>query len=321
MKKKQHFIQKKYLEAFADDSKLFCFEPANKKWYQRHIDNVAETNKFYSIPLRRIFEILQESDKRTIDDVICKAFTRSFFEMDEADQLEVEESIENLLGNFLEPEFLDSRKNLVKLVDEYMKGREAAPSLPVDLKRGLCRFAALGYLRTAAMRQDFSESTEEYFEQISAIESCYGAQEINNKDDNKWTKDRQKMHHLSLLMEEICHPKMSAALLTRRCLVAVNQESIPLVVSDRFITLNPTQLLPKMYGYGIASPGMEAIWPITNELIIFICDPALCSGKGDFFITTQDLISQMNDLIISNCYERCFCKSFEPFEEYLKRNH
>lgn len=253
--KKQHYVPRTYLEAFCvpGSHKLCVYDKVKQEVRRPRYEDVASQNCYYDI----------EIDERGRSIVVALLKAQGFSIRDDEEQL-----IEKLFAENIEPRFSKLLAVLRKGATEYTPFFDANCRIlrPAE-KLEFSMLLAYQYIRVAARRDSFLESSECLTQVLLDMNASADTVEKYRLD-----KERAKVMHARMILDTDNLQHTAALFHKLRWVLCVNKTPAKLWTSDSPIIPIPhvhNALAPQT---GLASPGIEVVFPISPEAILIMYD-------------------------------------------------
>jgi hypothetical protein len=290
--KNQHYVPRSYLKYFADkNNKIFVFDKDKDSVFQTNITNVATERFFYDLPA----DIIPDA-KGIIED---KQIIEKFFSQ-------------------LEDEFL---KFLNNIRTRFTMSPDPFNTEAVSWKEKahLSYMLALQYMRTKDFRRTLLDAKELM---MQALVDGIGELEIEGYEPGmvkvERIRDFDSVEHAHFMFDPDTLNNFAEVFYNHIWVIGVNRTSIPLFTSDSPIVKYPHKKSDGLISYsGIASPGIEIDFPISNKLVLMMVERNYFKEISPFlenrFIPLDDIenIKFLNWLQVKGAYRQVYCKTNE----------
>jgi Protein of unknown function (DUF4238) len=304
--KKQHYVPQCYLRSFAVQDQLFVLDKIKKSVYLAKVKDVAQDRYFNDFPDGFLSEEYRGKAKA------------QFIEKDLA-------KVESNFSNFLKL-IIDCLENIEK--------RDVFDSVDVldeEAKINFSAFITLQLVRTNKARQQTREMFQSLVDLKEKMAQAIGdnhqefnfpaskrsAQSINFNDLIKIGVEEDSIaHHLSFVSNALDrgdNSKIAKTLSSHIWLFGINSTSIPLWTSDNPIVIKPYEDC----GTGIASHGVQVIYPISPKHLLIMFESNFWSGLQSYDCMSANLseedVKSYNKLQAQQCYRQTYAsnKNFE----------
>lgn len=303
--KNQHFVPQSYLKRFSVNEQVFVYDKVtDKPPYKTNIRNVAAESYFYDIP-EELFNQTKDQFPPEYQDI-------QFVEK-ELSRLEAEFNslLNNLCSRFLltpEPYFK------IALSSEYRK------DLSVHL--------TIQNLRTRDSRRQIAEMNRTITQMLFDLN-------MYNEDRNyklgeyfvELSPEQVIINQLSFMFNPENLKEFSSVLNSHIWFVGINQTNQPFYTSDAPLVRRAHMPEDIMSYSGLGSKGIELAFPISDKLIITLCERSYHKAaepiENLFFpISDLEVIKYYNSMQIIGCERQIFCSQnkFSLIDEYKKKN-
>ena len=255
-KKKQHYVPKCYLENWALPHKhqVYVYDKIKKTIYPSNIDDIAEERYFYDIDLTKVF---------SPDELKSIGITKSEIELFNDRQF-----IENFFADNIEG---DLKKQLDKFINR------AETISPWEIKN--CFFIsekdkalfslhlAMQFVRAKNVRTQI-EGTADCLVQI--LKDMGVPSEIVDK--HTLPSSHLPYIHGGMIFDEESMEEIAHLFFSYSWTFIINKTSLPFYTSDSPIFTKSHIEHPFLSMNGLASPGVEVVFPISPTLLLVMCD-------------------------------------------------
>lgn len=314
--KKEHYVPQCYLRNFritGEDYKINVFD--KKKPEVRifqNIEDVASERYFYDIKIDKILEELPESER---DKLIAQMGDQyEFYKNDD------KQHIEKFFSKIIEGNY----SNVLKSIIEKAEGSNAwciknCFCMSQQEKEIMALFISLQFWRTKKQR----EMLKEGLTKISKTLLCkiynveYGDTDGKISEDDIETaigKESMKLQHAKFMFDKDRIKEFTQIFQNHLWVIYINRTKVPFWTSDSPIVLNN--------GTGIASKGIEIIFPLSDKVALGMYDRKMYSEIFSEIFTRDDriyielkkeeIVLDYNKLQVSECY-RCVYSSNSDF--------
>lgn len=301
--KRQHYIPRFYLKRFSRDStSIYVYDKFKNVEFESNIVDVGQENYFYQMPVLDQ-EHLEELKKENLDEKTMLENVLSIYD----------DACAKYLNNTI------SSINVSKLLS---RNGSYQFMLSDDLKFGIGLFAAITDLRTKETREKFAQLNHLLTESSIGFIAETKFPEVNIDQFKIQTReDIGSVFQAKLLLDQN-HLNGIANVSTfhRIWMIAINNTSTPLIVSDHPI-LKRSHLPDSVYGGGgWASLGLEVGIPLSPKLMIVLFCPTIYEKAYNYGLEwtlnntvlelTEENVMYYNSLQCSNSYR--FLYQSEP---------
>lgn len=324
--KKEHYVPRCYLENFeGTEKRIYVFDKAKMQVRDQLKEQLAAENYFYDIVFDKIMDsISAENQDEVIDDIKRIA--------DNDDWDDIKTSI--LDSKYIEKTFLSKYEGefsslLKTIISKSYNGNEwvirnCAP-FSQNEKIKLSLFLAIQIIRTRAFRNSIEQIIEKTCQTIAYKQQAKNGN-VLAKDEFavKANKDYVKLQHAGMMLDQELGEHIAKILLDHIWVMYVNKTNHLFYTSD-----NPVLTIPhkenKYHSYsGLASKGVEIVFPISPRLLIAMYDKDSYSKhfKDRTFLTLNDnsKIDHYNQVQVTKSFRCIFSQdnSFEIAENLCK---
>ncbi|WP_171685524.1 DUF4238 domain-containing protein [Paenibacillus planticolens] len=303
--KNQHFVPQSYLKRFSINEQLFVYDKIiNKTPYKTNIRNVAAESYFYDIP-EDIFNQTKDQFPPEYQDIefIEKEFSK------------LEREFNSLLNNLCIKYFLST--------DPYFK-----KALSNEDRQVLSIHLIIQDLRTRDSRRQVSEMKKAIAQMIFDLEMY---SEDKNYMPGEFFVELDPAHavidQLSFLFDPKKLIEFASVLNSHIWFVGVNLTDDPFYTSDAPLVKRAHLPEDFMSYSGLASRGIELAFPISDKLIITLCERSYHKAvepiENLFFpIYEPGVIKYYNSMQIIGCERQIYCSQnkFTLVDEYKKKD-
>ncbi|MBS6041766.1 MAG: DUF4238 domain-containing protein [Clostridium baratii] len=325
--KNQHFVPRCYLKNFTNENeKINVFDKAKIQIRKnQNIENVASSRFFYDIDLDAIDKAFEKEGLAEIDNILPEEAKQFFKKACE------EQYIEKWFSEEIEPDLSECIKNLKGFYTlQRISNIEKSLSISEGIKRRMSKLIAIQIVRSKEFRVTVIEQFPQLqLEMIKAIDRKEGKDIEWLKDvkaDYKYPKEFVPILHAQFIMDYDFICNLAEVLYKHIWYIGVNTTNKQVYTSDNPIVKIEHKFDPIISNEGIASPGIEIVYPLSNELILIMKEryyhKTYEKYEMKYKILNENEIEKYNykQIIQSyRCVFSCDCK-FDMEEEVLKRN-
>lgn len=255
-KKAQHYVPQCYLESWAipNTHQVFVYNKKERKFHKSNIKNVASERYFYDIDFSKILTKEQLTELGITNEEIT--------------QLENGQFIENFFSKYIESDF---KKRLSRFIEK------ANIITPWEINN--CYFVsnkdkelfsfhlALQYIRVKTVRNSIAD-TADCFQQV--LEDMEVPKEIIEK--NIPSKSDFPYIHGKMIFDQESIREAAQLFFSYSWTFLINNTDTPFYTSDSPIFTKPHIKHPFLSMNGLASKGVEVVFPISPNLLLVMCD-------------------------------------------------
>lgn len=212
--KKQHYISQFYLRNFSEDKeKIFCVIKPQMNITYPSIKDTAEENYFYDLQLSKIYDTLDEKEKKAIDDSCLKDKGKVYKELTNEEKDSMDQYIENYLSSQIETPLSNIIK---KIIDNTYNFNEWVVKnclfMNENEKHEMSYYLAITFVRSKSYRNFISKSLENMYSGTIPILASLEGLDIK-KDDLiiSFSKEAQKANHINAIVKEKMDNEYAAA--------------------------------------------------------------------------------------------------------------
>lgn len=301
--KNQHFVPQSYLKRFSINEQLFVYDKViNKPPYKTNIRNVAAESYFYDIP-EDIFNQTKDQFPQEYQDIqfIEKEFSK------------LEQEFNSLLNNLCTKYLLTTKPHFKN-------------ALSSEDRQNISIHLIMQHLRTRDSRRQIAEIKKTVLQMLLDMD-------LYNEDKNykpgEYFVDPNPAHAVIDQLTFIFNPEkliqFSSVLNSHIWFVGVNQTEQPFYTSDTPMVKRAHMPEDIMSYSGLGPKGIELAFPISDKLIITLCERNYHKGiepvENLFFpIYDHEVIKYYNSLQIVGCERQVFCSQnkFSLVDDYKK---
>ena len=312
--KNQHYVPRSYLKYFANKKnkvyQINVYDKDNDKYFSANIEGIASSRFFYDFPeLEEIKkDLMEEMDEITANEKIT--------ELGEIDEQPVEKHFSELEGEF--HGLLNNLRSRFKLCPN---PEEALFSINLIEKFKLSHHLIYQLMRTRDFRDtylDINQRFTQYLVDELAKNDLpdYKRGTIQVERNEKY----DSLFHASFIFGEAL-PELALTLNKHIWFVGINRTNIPFYTSDNPVVKYPHKHEPFGSNSGIASPGVEIAFPISEELIIIIRERSYFKEyealENTFIELNEENVKFYNWLQVTESYKQIYSsrEKFELIEE------
>jgi Protein of unknown function (DUF4238) len=287
--KNQHYVPQSYLKRFADHrDRLSVFDKFTRKSFQTHVKNIASETHFYDFhqDIQKDFQNQVASrGERDIDaETVAKA----------GDPQLVEHELAAIEADFCA--FLD---DVLRMIDQQNR-------IAHEQKRTMAYFMAIQLLRTPEFRRTLIELEEATF--------TWALQKTQAEDEDElyieFNEKYASLEHAQMLFSPNIQNAIVQALSNHIWVVGINETSSPFYTSDTPIVRRAHRKDPFVSYAGLASPGIEIMFPLTPRYILCLWDKTdrehLGQLDGTSLTLPLDSIVSCNHLQVLQSYRQVY---------------
>lgn len=303
--KNQHFVPQSYLKRFSINEQLFVYDKViNKTPYKTNIRNVAAESYFYDIP-EDIFNKIKDQLPPEYQDIqiVEKEFSK------------LEQEFNSLLNNLCTKYSLTTDPHFKKALSN-----EDRQNLSIHL--------IIQDLRTRDSRRHVSEMKKTIAQMIFDLE-MYNVDK--NYKPGEFFVELDPAHavidQLSFIFDPQKLIEFASVLNSHIWFVGVNLTDHPFYTSDAPLVKRAHIPEDIMSYSGLASRGIELAFPISDKLIITLCERSYHKAvepiENLFFpIYESEVIKYYNSMQIIGCERQIYCSQnqFSLVDEYKKKD-
>ncbi|WP_176706262.1 DUF4238 domain-containing protein [Paenibacillus hemerocallicola] len=303
--KNQHFVPQSYLKRFSINEQLFVYDKViNKTPYKTHIRNVAAESYFYDIP-EDIFNQTKDRFSPEYRDI----------QFVEKELSKFEQKFNSLLNNLCAKFLLTPEPHFKK-------------ALTSNDREDLSVHLALQHLRTRDSRRQIAQINKTITQMLFDL-SMYN-EDKNYKPGEYFVEpnpEHEVIDQLSFMLNPEKLLEFSSVLNSHIWFVGVNQTDQPFFTSDAPLVRKAHMPEDIMSYSGLGSKGIELAFPVSNKLIITLCERSyhkVVEPVENLFFPIYDLevIKYYNSMQIIGCERQVYCSQnkFMLVEEYRENN-
>lgn len=330
--KKEHYVPRCYLKNFAmDNSMIWVFDKYKTQRRKQKIMEIAMENYFYDIDCSSMISKAEKDEK-------IKA------ELKEQSGLEEWEDIVDLLNNkkYVEKDFFSNIESfyellLEKLIDNSHGGNQwvidnCFAFLEI-IKDIFSFFVAIQMLRTKSFRSGISDAIEQFYNVLPKKFPIKGLEPLRSGEFHIKANDEYvKLQHTLIMLDEKELERTAEILNNHIWVMYVNKTDMPFYTSDNPVITIPHKSDKYMSYGGIASEGVEIVFPITPNLLLAMYEKTWHSNRFSdrsfVSLTSKEKVAYFNMYQIMQS-DRCvfsikddfglaeqMCEEFPQLKEY-----
>lgn len=309
--KKQHYVPRCYLENFSipDTYKINVYDKKSKISRVNSINDVASENYFYDV---KFSDVLTENIINELKNIGVSI-----------DTLDNEQYIEHYMSEAIEGTFSTILRDIISKVKSitpwYIKN---CFFISEEQKMNLSICLAVQYVRTKSVREGILESSDCMLQLLDDINAN---QELKNS--MIISQENLKLIHGKMIFdkENIFH--LASSFYSLKWVLGINKTSKHFYTSDSPIGTKAHINHPFLSMNGLDSPGVEAFFSMSPEIILVMYDgeyhkEIVDKDRTYWIITEEDNVDYYNSLSVMES-QRCIFSDksdFSLIEEMVKRN-
>ncbi|NFC04836.1 DUF4238 domain-containing protein [Clostridium botulinum] len=325
--KNQHFVPRCYLRNFANkDERINVFDKEkNQIRVNQKIDNIASSRFFYDIDLEEIDEVLKKENLDDIDTLLPNEVKLIFKQACE------EQFIEKWFSEKIEPELKNCINNLEAFYClQRIENIEKSFSIIDSIKKTMSVLIVVQIIRSKEFRVTSIEQFPKIqLEMIKALDRKQG-KDLSCLDgikaEYKYPKACIPLLHARMIMDEELIFSLAEELCKHIWYIGVNRTNKKTYTSDNPIIKIEHKFEPIVSNGGIASPGIEIVYPLSNDLFLIMKERVYHKDyekhEMKYKLLSEDEIEIYNYNQVIQSYRCVFSSdnSFELANRILKSN-
>lgn len=316
--KNQHFVPRCYLKNFANTGeRINVFDKEkNQIRINQKIDNISSSRFFYDIDLDAIDEALKKENLTDIDNLLPKEVKAIFKQACD------EQFIEKWFSEKIEPALNSCINNLKSFYClQRTEKIENSCAITDSIKKLMPLLIAVQIIRTKEFRVTSIEQLPQIqLEMIKALDRKQG-KDVSHLDDikveHKYPKEFIPLLHIQMIMDEEMRLRLAEELDKHIWYIGVNSTNKKVYTSDNPIIKIEHKFEPIVSNGGIASPGIEIVYPICNDLFLIMRERIYHKDyekyEMKYKLLNEDEIETYNYYQVLQSY-RCVFSSDDSFE-------
>lgn len=299
--KNQHFVPQCYLRKFGDkNEKVNVFDKSkNEIRLKQPIDNIASQRFFYDIDFKKINREMEDKVIHIPDEI--KDYVLNF-DKQYLEKKWFSEIVEPLLIKSINN--IESTYNLVN--DDKLYEIDVIND---NIKSDLLFLLPIQIMRTMEFRETCVNQAPNMF--LKFIEKMKNENDLGFEDlDLEYRKEVKPLVHAQLMLDDNMNKMIIESLSRHIWYVGINLTEIPLYTSDNPIVKCPHKFEKGKSYFGLASEGIEIIYPITSRLTLIMRDRDYHKHysvfENKFLKLTRKDIIKYNLLQVEQCYRTVF---------------
>lgn len=285
VRKNQHYVPEFYLKewCFNNSNQVYVYDKVKKEIRHSNIRNVAAETYFYDYDLKDYF------DEKAVSELSDRGIASN-------GKMQI---IEKMFSNNVEREF---SKACSDIIDTARKStiwwRKNCCFVSVEMKEALSVYLAFQLMRIKAVRTSILDSAQH----VTELAHDMGIPDSAIERIALTEKDAKKIHNNMLLNAEMVF-KLSTCFFRLTWFLCINKTRKSFFTSDAPIALighNDNQ--PALLGTGLASPGVECVFPLSPDLLMIMVDSDYHKHMINFErayvdMERSDMVEHYNSLI------------------------
>lgn len=316
--KNQHFVPRCYLRNFVDkDERINVFDKGkNQIRVNQNIDKIASSRFFYDIDLEAIDEVLLKENLDGVDNLL-PIEVKKIFEQACKDQF-----VEKWFSEKIEPSLKSCIKNLkAYYLLQRIENIENSLAITEDIKEKMAILVAVQIMRTKEFRVAYIEQLPQIqLDMLNALDRKQG-KDVSAYDgvkaEYKYPKESIPILHLQMIMDEKMRSGIAEVLSKHIWYIGVNKTKKKTYTSDNPIVRIEHKFDPIQSNGGIASPGIEIVYPLSNDLFLIMKEKIYHKNHEryelKYKLLTEDEIELYNYYQVLQSY-RCVFSGDNRFE-------
>lgn len=286
--KNQHFVPQCYLRKFGDSNeKVNVFDKSkNEIRFNQPINNIASQRFFYDIDFEEINKVIEDKGIQIPEDI-------------KNDVLNIDKQhLEKWFSNVVEPLLIkiinniESTYNLVN--DDKLYEIEVINN---KMKSELLFLLSVQIMRTMEFREAFVNQTPNMLLKVIKKLECGNGLDFEDLE-LEYRKEVKPLLHAKLILDDDMNKTIMESLSRHIWYIGVNLTKMPLYTSDNPIVKCPHKFEDGKSHSGLASEGIEIIYPITSRLALIMREREYHEQYSLFENKFKKLT--INDIIIYN---------------------
>lgn len=317
--KKQHYISQHYFRNFSTkNGKLYVYDKDADKFYWRDIQDVGEENYFFNLGIVDIYNRSDDQEKRKIDEASIKDGFKPISEMTEEEKEDLEYVVDDLYSNQYEPEFST-------LISQTINNAKQGKRILLD-DVGKAKFAhllALHHIKTKYVRDFYDEMRVSMVKQTTAIMAQFDGIHIKPEDLTvTYTKEQKRLFHISAIIDDELIDKLTSIFFNYTWqFVFFDRGS--LFLTDKLMSLCPTEEIIPMFPPSFATYGMVIEVPLSKRLLLIMSDRRKFNERTDCECTPFNVYSNLglkasNRNSVACSYKYVFSSDSKQLEEAVR---
>jgi hypothetical protein len=309
--KKQHYVPRCYLENFSipDTYKINVYDKKSKFSRVNSINDVASENYFYDV---KFSDVLTEDLINELKNIGVSI-----------DTLDNEQYIEHYMSEAIEGTFSTILRDIISKVKSitpwYINN---CFFISEEQKMNLSICLAVQYVRTKSVREGILESSDCMLQLLDDINAN---QELKNS--MIISQENLKLIHGKMIFdkENIFH--LASSFYSLKWVLGINKTSKHFYTSDSPIGTKAHINHPFLSMNGLDSPGVEAFFPMSPEIILVMYDgeyhkEIVDKDRTYWIITEEDNVDYYNSLSVMRSHRCIFSdkNDFSLIEKMILRN-
>lgn len=304
--KKQHYVPQLALRRFARcEGQIYVFDKIRDEVRIANVRDVAQQRYFYDIPEEAIpAELVDVVDRQMIEHRLSA----------------LEHRFNAVVARVLNG--AKRRKAIRRMLSALIPWRRKIISRKI--KRQLCFFVALQYLRTREFRLTIQDGLEQF---ETAIRKLVPEELVGKllQGFRGATDANVRMHHLSMMFDDEFVQSLTELMYEHIMVIGRINAEHKLYTSDNPMVRQPHQTHPFLGNAGIGSPGIEIAMPLSSQHILIFMERTYFAAwkKRDRQVVELQPphVQYYNSLQVKNCERQVYCAEddFDAAREFCRR--
>lgn len=317
--KKEHYVPRCYLGNFeGDNNRIYVFDKAQLQIRHQLKEQIAAENYFYDIDFDKIMQSIDVDKHNGIIDDIKRITGNDNWEEIKTSVLDPKH-IEKTFFSKLEGEYSVLLKNIISKSyngNEWVM-KNCSPFSEEEKVR-LSLFLAVQIIRTRAFRDSIKQIIEKTYQALAYKQQMNGDDPLSKEEFVvEANKDYVKLQHAGMILDEEVGVQISETLLNHIWVMYVNKTNQPFYTSDNPVLTIPHKKNEYISYSGLASEGIEIVFPVSPNLLIAMYDRKWYSSsfRDRSFIPLNDkeFIDYYNQVQVIHSF-RCIYSKESNFE-------
>lgn len=261
---------------------------------------------------------------KKLDESCISDYGKPFSELTEEELLDIEFSVEDYYAMHIEPKLSSLMNNIIKNTYDGNKWIiDNCYFISESDKHELAWYLSKEFIRTKHHRDQRINMIQETYKSMIPIIAQFEGLNIKKEDINvSFSKEEERVIHASEIFNEETANLFAGVFYNHQWVLFENFTNEDFCCSDNLFILNPTENLPKIYGYGLATYGITIFYPISSKLILVMMDSTKYSKhqryKDRKIIPLYDLtfVEKINYILISGSYKYSFFSNEKTIIKY-----